>query len=302
MPSVAWRDEDEETAVRDEVDGVLGRLTRDWAVSRDGARGAGPTGRTDDASAVDLDAVFDDEETQTEGGTAARFLHRCAEDEEVRAVLESPSPPTPRSTSGTCAPRRMPPRAQRRRHARSRALGPGRPSRTSWTASCRPWYAKTYYKVVAVVRGDEQRRNGRGLFGLSSNARIRRRRRIRRRVGRRQIPRKRTRLVRLRVRRRHGVRAGHHRVPPVAAGPQTRPVRLEDHRGRCLRRDLFPERSALLHFPRAVARAQRRGTRTERTTPCSTARSSRSRACTWTRSCPTPPPGALGIQARHRVS
>jgi len=38
MPSVAWRDEDEEAAVRDEVDGVLGRLTRDWAVSRDDAR------------------------------------------------------------------------------------------------------------------------------------------------------------------------------------------------------------------------------------------------------------------------
>ena len=92
MPSVARRDEDEEAAVRDEVDGVLGRLTRDWAVSRDdGAIGAATTGRTDDRrDAFDLDAAFEDTvATRSEHETRARFLHRSAEEQEVRATLES---------------------------------------------------------------------------------------------------------------------------------------------------------------------------------------------------------------------
>mmetsp|Transcript_8716 Transcript_8716/g.36517 ORF Transcript_8716/g.36517 Transcript_8716/m.36517 type:complete len:216 (-) Transcript_8716:412-1059(-) len=49
--------------------------------------------------------------------------------------------------------------------------------------------------------------------------------------------------------------------------------------------------AARCYTRRAPSRRCVAGTRTERTNPCSTAISSRSRACTWTRSCPTPPPG-----------
>ena len=157
MPSVAWRDEDEETAVRDEVDGVLGRLTRDWAVSRDGARGAGPTGRTDDASAVDLDAVFDDGETRTKRN-AARFLHRSAEDEEVRAVLESMR----RATLGLTERDLRAARMRRERNDDGTLdrvhLDRDAPEPYVMDGVLPPWYAKTYYKVVAVVAAPESSR------------------------------------------------------------------------------------------------------------------------------------------------
>ena len=154
MPSVAWRDEDEEAAVSDEVDGVLGRLTRDWAVSRDDARGAGPTGRTDDASAIDLDAVFGDEETRTKQ-KGARFLHRSAEDEEVRAVLESMR----RATLGLTERDLRAMRARRERNDDGTFdrvhLDRDAPEPYVMDGVLPPWYAKTCYKTVAVVAPDD---------------------------------------------------------------------------------------------------------------------------------------------------
>lgn len=256
MPSVAWRDEDEETAVRDEVDGVLGRLTRDWAVSRDGARGAGPTGRTDDASAVDLDAVFDDGETQTKRN-AARFLHRSAEDEEVRAVLESMR----RATLGLTERDLRAARMRRERNDDGTLdrvhLDRDAPEPYVMDGVLPPWYAKTYYKVVAVVRGDERDGTDAGSLGF-------------------------------RLTRGSGGEGGSGGASVAARSPESGRVSFvsvydgvteyapgttvchpsrPDHKGGlyvsktiegCLRRDrdLFPERSALLHFPRAVARAR----------------------------------------------
>jgi hypothetical protein len=208
MPSVAWRDEDEEAAVRDEVDGVLGRLTRDWAVSRDDARGAGPTGRTDDASAIDLDAVFGDEETRTKQ-KGARFLHRSAEDEEVRAVLESMR----RATLGLTERDLRAMRARRERNDDGTFdrvhLDRDAPEPYVMDGVLPPWYAKTCYKTVAVVAPDD------GIDHLGDSLEEK----------------KKARLVRLRVRRLHQVRAGHDDMPPVAAGPRRRFVRLANHRG-----------------------------------------------------------------------
>ena len=243
MPSVAWRDEDEETAVRDEVDGVLGRLTRDWAVSRDGAqKRAGPTGRTDDASAVDLDAVFDDEKTRTKRN-AARFLHRSAEDEEVRAVLESMR----RATLGLTERDLRAARMRRERNDDGTLdrvhLDRDAPEPYVMDGVLPPWYAKTYYKVVAVVRGDERDSFlGSGGGGES--------------VAAPESSRSRVSFV--------SVYDG---VTEYAPGTTVCHPSRPDHKGGlyvsktiegCLRRDrdLFPERSALLHFPRAVARAR----------------------------------------------
>ena len=302
MPSVAWRDEDEETAVRDEVDGVLGRLTRDWAVSRDGARGAGPTGRTDDASAVDLDdAVFDDGETQTKRN-AARFLHRSAEDEEVRAVLESMR----RATLGLTE------RDLRAARCAASATTTARSIACTWTGTRRepyvmdgvlpPWYAKTYYKVVAVVRGDERDGTDAGSLGFrltrgsggeggSGGASVAARSPESGRVSFVSVY--------------DGVTEYTRRAPPCATrrGRTTKAActSRRPSRGACGATATSSRSAALCSTSRAPSRARDAGTRTERTTPCSTARSSRSRACTWTRSCPTPPPGALGIQARHRA-
>ena len=254
MPSVAWRDEDEETAVRDEVDGVLGRLTRDWAVSRDGAqKRAGPTGRTDDSlDAVDLDAVFDDEKTRTLNPqrNAARFLHRSAEDEEVRAVLESMR----RATLGLTERDLRAARMRRERNDDGTLdrvhLDRDAPEPYVMDGVLPPWYAKTYYKVVAVVRGDE--RDGmhdagsfRGSFrgGGESVA---------------TAPESTSRVSFVSV---------YDGVTEYAPGTTVCHPSRPDHKGGlyvsktiegCLRRDrdLFPERSALLHFPRAVARAR----------------------------------------------
>jgi hypothetical protein len=242
MPSVAWRDEDEETAVRDEVDGVLGRLTRDWAVSRDGARGAGPTGRTDDASAVDLDAVFDDGETRTKRN-AARFLHRSAEDEEVRAVLESMR----RATLGLTERDLRAARMRRERNDDGTIdrvhLDRDAPEPYVMDGVLPPWYAKTYYKVVAVVHGDAG--SFRGSGGGESVAES----------------------VAAPASSRVSFVSVYDGVTEYAPGTTVCHPSRPDHKGGlyvsktiegCLRRDrdLFPERSALLHFPRAVARAR----------------------------------------------
>ena len=242
MPSVAWRDEDEETAVRDEVDGVLGRLTRDWAVSRDGARGAGPTGRTDDASAVDLDAVFDDGETRTKRN-AARFLHRSAEDEEVRAVLESMR----RATLGLTERDLRAARMRRERNDDGTIdrvhLDRDAPEPYVMDGVLPPWYAKTYYKVVAVVHGDAG--SFRGSGGGESVAES----------------------VSAPASSRVSFVSVYDGVTEYAPGTTVCHPSRPDHKGGlyvsktiegCLRRDrdLFPERSALLHFPRAVARAR----------------------------------------------
>ena len=235
MPSVAWRDEDEETAVRDEVDGVLGRLTRDWAVSRDGARGAGPTGRTDDASAVDLDAVFDDEKSFRTKRNAARFLHRSAEDEEVRAVLESMR----RATLGLTERDLRAARMRRERNDDGTLdrvhLDRDAPEPYVMDGVLPPWYAKTYYKVVALVKRDG---TDAGSFRGSgeSTSRV-------------------------------SFVSVYDGVTEYAPGTTVCHPSRPDHKGGlyvsktiegCLRRDrdLFPERSALLHFPRAVARAR----------------------------------------------
>ena len=246
MPSVARRDEDEEAAVRDEVDGVLGRLTRDWAVSRDdGAIGAATTGRTDDRrDAFDLDAAFEDTvATRSEHETRARFLHRSAEEQEVRATLESMRRATLDLTERDL-------RAARARRARNDDgtldrvhLDRDAPEPYVMDGVYPPWYAKTYYKVVAVVHGDAG--SFRGSGGGESVAES----------------------VSAPASSRVSFVSVYDGVTRYAPGTTVCHPSRPDHGGGlyvsrtiegCLRRDrdLFPERSALLRAPRAVARAR----------------------------------------------
>ena len=211
-----------------------------------------------------------------------------------------PSPRDARAHRAGPARRACSPRAQRRRHARSRALGRDAPEPASWTASCRRGTPSDLLtrEVVAVVRGDQGDGTDAGSLGFRLT-RIRRRRRIRRGVGRRQIPRKRTRLVRLRVRRRHGVRAGQAVCHP------SRP----DHKGglyvsktiRAGACGATPSSIDAIYacVPitcAAVARALHRNPDRGGRPRCSTARSSRSARARNGRDCPTPPPGAWEIK------
>ncbi len=230
MPSVARRDEDEEAAVRDEVDGVLGRLTRDWAVSRDdGAIGAATTGRTDDRrDAFDLDAAFEDTvATRSEHETRARFLHRSAEEQEVRATLESMRRATLDLTERDL-------RAARARRARNDDgtldrvhLDRDAPEPYVMDGVYPPWYAKTYYKVVAVIENLDDENDGDATSYVSVYDGV-------------------TRYA-------PGTTVCHPSRPDHGGGLYVSRT-IEG----CLRRDrdLFPERSALLRAPRAVARAR----------------------------------------------
>jgi hypothetical protein len=217
MSSVSWRDDDEETAVRGEVDDVIGRLTRNWAASREGDHGVGTTGRRNDDATVDLDAALDVDAR----GSPAKYLHRSAVDEEVRAVLDSM-----RRATLDLKPAHLSAMKLRRERDDDGASDRVRIDRNAPEPYVMknvfpPWYAKTYYKVVARVR-----RETRETFVSIYD----------------------------------GVTAYQ---PGTAVCHPSRP----DHRGGlyvsktiegCLRRDrdLFPECSALLDAPRAVAKVR----------------------------------------------
>ena len=172
MPSVQWRDDDEELAVRDEVAGVLGRLTRDWALGRDGGRDDGlhqhrrPRDRSGDGSgdgaAVDLDYVV---ETQLKANNspkkaAATYLHRPAEDDEVLSVLASMRNATLDLTEAQIKAMKM--RSRRNDDGTVDWVHFDRTAQTPYVMDnvLPPWYAKTYYKVVAVVPDDGRTTQG----------------------------------------------------------------------------------------------------------------------------------------------
>lgn len=154
MPSVQWRD-DADVAVRDEVAGVLHRLTAEPALGRDGGREGvdanGPPRDRGVGGAIDLDAVFDGANDHSLPTTS--YLHRTAVDDEVQSVLNSMRRATLNLTPGDLHAMKV----RRERHDDGTVDGVhfDRDAQTPYVIDNvhPPWYAKTFYKVVAVVEG-----------------------------------------------------------------------------------------------------------------------------------------------------
>jgi hypothetical protein len=214
--------DDDAAAVREEVSAFLGRLTRDWVPPGDAARGemmsSVVAAREDPAEDPSRDAPRPGPSAPPIHDTSANYLHRAAVDEEVRSVLDAMRRAT--IDLSPAASRAM--RAEARRNDDGTVDGhdfdPGAPEPYVADGVLPPWYAKSYYKVVAV-------RDDSAHVSVYDG------------VTRYEI----------------GTTVCHPAAPDHGGGLYVSPT-VEG----CLRRDrdLFPPASALLDAPRAIAKVR----------------------------------------------
>jgi hypothetical protein len=208
-------------AVREEVSAFLGRLTRDWVPPGDAARGETSSvvaAREDPAEDPSRDAPRPGPSAPPIHDTSANYLHRAAVDEEVRSVLDAMRRAT--IDLSPAASRAM--RAEARRNDDGTVDGhdfdPDAPEPYVADGVLPPWYAKSYYKVVAV-------RDDSAHVSVYDG------------------------VTRYEV----GTTVCHPAAPDHGGGLYVSPT-VEG----CLRRDrdLFPPASALLDAPRAIAKVR----------------------------------------------